>query len=212
MKLNKRGGAYLSSKRKRALDLMGGALGVGVFFPVFCGLYAFRRLQNEPVFFMQERIGLGGKAFICPKFRSMTVGADGILQDYLKENEEARAEWNETQKLKDDPRIDSFGLFIRKTSLDELPQFFVVISGAMSLVGPRPVTDCELIKYKRSVRAYRSCRPGLTGIWQVSGRNDVSYQRRVAMDRYYSMNASAGLDLYILLKTVFIILTRKGAY
>jgi lipopolysaccharide/colanic/teichoic acid biosynthesis glycosyltransferase len=142
----------------------------------------------------------------------MRPDADRVLEGYLAANPEALRFWLEERKLKNDPRITRVGKFLRKSSLDELPQVINILLGDMSLVGPRPVTEEELAKYGQDAFYYLLVRPGLTGLWQVSGRNEVSYEKRVALDRYYVQNWSIWLDLYILARTVWVVLTRKGAY
>ena len=142
----------------------------------------------------------------------MVPDADRVFQDLLKSDPEARAAWDKDYKLKKDPRVTRVGAFLRKTSLDELPQLWNVLKGDMSLVGPRPIVRDELLRYRRGARFYLLNRPGLTGLWQVSGRNDLDYGRRVALDRAYTENASFWLDLRIIVRTVWIVLRVKGAY
>jgi len=160
----------------------------------------------------QTRIGRGGRHFKAYKFRTMVLNADQILQRYLDESPELKAEWLATHKLKRDPRVTRVGAILRKLSLDELPQFWNILIGEMSLIGPRPIVDGEIEKYGKCFELYIQARPGLTGLWQVSGRSDTSYQRRVELDEYYLLNRSIGLDLMILLKTVYVVVGRKGAY
>lgn len=166
------------------------------------------------IFYSQERIGRGGKPFRCYKFRSMHPQADKYLDSLLANNPRLKEEWEKTYKLKKDPRITWIGSILRKTSLDELPQFWNVLKGDLSIVGPRPVVKEEINKYYRN-KAYDilSIRPGLTGIWQVSGRNDIqSYEKRIQYDEYYVKNHSFLLDLKLIAKTVPVILFSKGAY
>jgi len=163
-------------------------------------------------FYRQTRIGRGGRRFQAYKFRTMVQNADQVLQRYLDESPELHAEWKATHKLKHDPRVTRVGAFLRKLSLDEMPQFWNIIIGDMSLIGPRPIVDAEIEKYGKCFELYIQARPGLTGLWQVSGRSDTSYQRRVELDEYYLLNRSFRLDLLILLKTVYVVLGRKGAY
>ena len=160
----------------------------------------------------QTRIGRGGRRFKAYKFRTMVRNADQLLQDYLEKSPELRAEWRAMHKLKRDPRVTRIGTFLRKSSLDELPQFWNILVGDMSLVGPRPIVDAEIEKYGDSFGLYIQVRPGLTGLWQVSGRSDTTYERRVALDEYYICNRSLKLDLQILWKTVFVVLRKNGAY
>ena len=161
--------------------------------------------------FSHKRIGLGGRRFHAWKFRSMVPNAPQILQKYLDENPELRAEWELNQKLKNDPRITWIGKIIRRTSLDELPQLFNVFLGHMSLVGPRPIVDEEIRRYGQTFRQYLRVTPGITGLWQISGRNNTTYEERLAYDEYYVQNWSPWLDLYILLRTFKTVLLCEGA-
>ena len=163
-------------------------------------------------FYNQTRIGRGGRHFKAYKFRTMVLNADQILQRYLDESPELKAEWLATHKLKRDPRVTRVGAILRKLSLDELPQFWNILTGDMSLIGPRPIVDAEIEKYGKCFELYIQARPGLTGLWQVSGRSDTSYQRRVELDEYYLLNRSFRMDILILWKTVYVVLGRKGAY
>lgn len=165
-----------------------------------------------PVLFVHWRIGRNGRPFPCFKFRTMTPNADARLQQLLAGDAEARREWNETRKLKDDPRVTRLGQWLRRTSLDELPQLLNVLRGEMSLVGPRPIVAEELPLYGGDQPFYTFVRPGITGLWQVSGRNDVDMSRRVALDRWYAANWSLWLDLVLLARTVPVVLRRRGAY
>jgi lipopolysaccharide/colanic/teichoic acid biosynthesis glycosyltransferase len=142
----------------------------------------------------------------------MVVNADQVLRRYLDESPELKAEWQATHKLKQDPRVTRVGAILRKLSLDEMPQFWNILIGDMSLIGPRPIVDEEIEKYGRCFELYIQARPGLTGLWQVSGRSDTSYQQRVELDEYYLLHRSIMLDLHILVKTVFVVVGRKGAY
>ena len=167
--------------------------------------------RGSPLY-SQTRIGKGGRRFKAHKFRTMVLNADQILQRYLDESPELKAEWLATHKLKQDPRVTRVGAILRKLSLDELPQLWNIIIGDMSLIGPRPIVDAEVERYGKCFELYIQARPGLTGLWQVSGRSDTSYQRRVELDEYYLLNRSIKLDLLILVKTVYVVLGRKGAY
>lgn len=162
--------------------------------------------------YRQTRIGKGGRRFQALKFRTMVLDADQILQRYLDESPELKAEWAATHKLKRDPRVTRVGTILRKLSLDEMPQFWNILIGDMSLIGPRPIVDAEIERYGKCFELYIQARPGLTGLWQVSGRSDTSYQQRVELDEYYLLHRSIKLDLIILLKTVYVVLGRKGAY
>jgi len=165
-----------------------------------------------PVFYRQTRIGRFGRKFSILKFRTMVRNADQILQNYLDTSPQLRAQWLATHKLKQDPRVTRLGTMLRKSSLDELPQLWNILIGDMSLIGPRPIVAAEVEKYGKCFDLYIQVRPGLTGLWQVSGRNDTSYQYRVELDEYYVHNKSLKLDLQILWKTIFVVLRKTGAY
>jgi len=162
--------------------------------------------------YAQRRVGCSGREFFCLKFRTMAVDADRRLIELFESDTRLRDEWKETFKLKNDPRVTWIGGFLRKTSLDELPQILNVLRGEMSLVGPRPITKDELPLYGAAAAGYLSCRPGITGLWQISGRNNVSYAARIALDTKYIETWSPLLDLDILLRTIPAVVTRKGAY
>lgn len=170
------------------------------------------RRDGGPAIYAHPRIGKDGKVFKCLKFRSMIVNSDDVLRDYLKINMEARAEWGADQKLRKDPRITRIGAFLRKTSLDELPQLMNVLRGEMSLVGPRPIVKDEVVRYGEFIRHYYDATPGITGLWQVSGRNDLSYDERVQLDANYVRHWSLWRDVKILFMTVPALLNRSGAY
>lgn len=203
---------FLDSRAKRSLDILG-ALSIGVVFsPVIVTAIAVLAAQKGTVFFAHERVGRKGEMFRCYKFRTMIPNADIVLSELLENDSQARAEWLQDFKLRDDPRVTRMGRFLRKTSLDELPQLWNVLSGSMSLVGPRPVVRDELLRYGRGARFYLAGKPGLTGLWQVSGRNDLSYSRRIALDRTYIEKASIWTDLKILASTAWVVLNIRGAY
>lgn len=183
-----------------------------IFSPLIVVTLVALTLSGGPVLFRQKRLGLHGRPFNVYKFRTMVPNASEILQNLLETCPERRAEWEKDAKLKDDPRVTPIGRFLRKTSLDELPQLFNILLGDMSLVGPRPIEPTEITKYGRYARHYFAQRPGLTGLWQVSGRNDTSYQRRIALDAYYARNRSITLDISIIIKTVRVVTTGRGAY
>lgn len=168
--------------------------------------------SRGPILFRHQRIGRGGRRFACLKFRTMVVDAEARLQHILATDPTARAEWRRDHKLRRDPRITPIGRFLRKSSLDELPQLLNVLLGEMSMVGPRPIVEAERGHYGRSFISYCSVRPGITGLWQVSGRNDTSYRRRVAMDVLYARRAGLGLNLWILVMTVPAVLRSHGSY
>ena len=197
---------------KRLADVLGAmALGV-VFLPLILIVAVLLYLQGGAVVFRHRRIGRSGRPFDCLKFRSMVPDADRVLRELLERQPQLQAEWYRDHKLRDDPRVTAIGRFLRRTSLDELPQLWNILRGDMSLVGPRPVVREELMRYGRHVDRYVSVRPGITGLWQVSGRNEIDYRRRVVLDVYYVRRRGLQLDLYILLKTVHVVLGGKGAY
>lgn len=165
-----------------------------------------------PIFYGQRRLGRDGVPFTAWKFRSMVSNADQALADYFHVNPALRLQWERDQKLRYDPRVTAIGRFLRRTSLDELPQLWNVLRGEMSLVGPRPIIDEEIPRYAEKYKLYTRVLPGLTGLWQVSGRNNVSYPERVNLDAYYVRNWSVWLDIYILLRTVWVVITGDGAY
>lgn len=168
-------------------------------------------LDPGPIFFGHVRVGQGGARFRCWKFRTMTVNAEAVLAKLLDSDPDARREWDATQKLRDDPRVTALGRFLRKSSLDELPQLWNVLRGDMGLVGPRPIVDGEIHRYGRYFVYYCAVKPGITGLWQVSGRSDTSYRRRVAFDLTYSRSRTVWLDMKILIRTVPSVLLRHGS-
>jgi len=198
---------------KRGFDITGALCALILFSPLLLLLAALVKFSDGgSVFYGHARIGRGGRRFRCLKFRTMRQDADAVLQAYLSENPEARAEWEATRKLKNDPRVTPVGAVLRKLSLDELPQFLNILAGEMSIVGPRPVVQEELERYGSAAVFYLKSRPGLTGLWQVSGRNDVSYATRVAFDRYYVENWSLAQDIRIIAKTVPAVCLSRGSY
>jgi lipopolysaccharide/colanic/teichoic acid biosynthesis glycosyltransferase len=168
--------------------------------------------DGGPPVFAHRRIGRGGRYFHCLKFRSMAIDAERRLNELLASDPQARAEWDKDHKLRNDPRITRLGAFLRKSSLDELPQLFNVLKGEMSLVGPRPIVDAEVVKYGRRFASYCAVKPGITGLWQVSGRNDTTYRTRVALDCVYARRRNLLLDGFIIAATVPAVLLRKGSY
>ena len=168
--------------------------------------------DGGPVVFAHRRVGRSGRHFYCLKFRSMASDAEARLAQVLANDPAAREEWARDHKLKNDPRITRLGHFLRRSSLDELPQLFNVLRGEMSLVGPRPIVDAEVPRYGRRFARYCGVKPGITGLWQVSGRNDVSYRTRVAMDCAYARAKSVPFDLWILFATIPAVLLRRGSY
>ena len=199
--------------RQRALDLAV-AVPLLILLSPILGLLALAVWINDggPAFYGQMRIGRHGRSFRCWKFRSMVTDSDAVLAKVLAGSPEARAEWARDHKLKIDPRITWVGRLLRSSSLDELPQLWNVVRGEMSLVGPRPIVVAEVGRYGARFHDYCTCRPGITGLWQVSGRNDLSYRRRVAIDAMYARKTSLGLDLAILVRTVPAVLLRRGSY
>jgi exopolysaccharide production protein ExoY len=188
---------------KRILDIAVASIALVLMLPIMLFVTALVRLvMGGPAIFAQQRIGLGGRMFTCYKFRTMVTNGEDVLRRHLAAEPEAAREWNETRKLVNDPRVGCLGNLLRKSSIDELPQLFNVLRGDMSLVGPRPVVPDELRYYGRHVRAYLKTRPGLTGVWQISGRNRLSYAARVARDRHYVRHWSLAVDLAVLIKTI----------
>ena len=197
----------------RALDIVLSLALLLFFLPTLAMLALAVKLQDGgPILFGHARIGRGGRTFRCWKFRSMVVDAEARLNALLASDPVARAEWDATHKLRRDPRVTPIGRLIRVTSLDELPQLLNVLAGDMSLVGPRPIVLAEVPRYGRWFRYYVAVRPGITGLWQVRGRNDVSYRRRVALDVLYARTRSVGRYLAILAATVPAVILRRGVY
>ena len=197
---------------KRSFDVVVGSLLLLLVSPLFAALMWLVARTGRPVFYGHERIGRGGRPFKCLKFRTMVANAERVLHDHLAHHPELREEWLRDHKLRDDPRITRIGAWLRRTSLDELPQLINIIRGEMSLVGPRPVVAEELPRYGENVVYYLESTPGLTGLWQVSGRNDLDYRRRVHLDCWYVKNWSLWSDVIILIKTPRAVLRGHGAY
>jgi exopolysaccharide production protein ExoY len=197
---------------KRISDVVGAALLGLLFAPLIVAIAILLRREGGSIIFRHRRVGQDGKTFDCLKFRSMVPDADKVLRDLLERHPELMAEWLRDHKLRDDPRITAVGRFLRRTSLDELPQLWNVLRGEMSLVGPRPVVREELLRYGRCVGIYLSARPGITGLWQVKGRTNTDYRQRVVLDVYYVRRHNLFLDLYILMKTTQVVLGGSGAY
>ncbi|MCL6572493.1 MAG: exopolysaccharide biosynthesis polyprenyl glycosylphosphotransferase, partial [Bacillus sp. (in: Bacteria)] len=199
---------------KRAFDLVAGSLILIMILPLMALIALAVKLDSPgPVIFAHRRIGRGGRKFMCYKFRTMHLNNDKILDDYLKNNPTARTEWEKYAKLKGkDPRVTRMGHILRKLSLDELPQIFNVLSGSMSLVGPRPYLPREKQRMGTFADTILMARPGITGLWQVSGRNDIDFEGRLFMEAWYVRNWSLWLDLTLLIRTVGVVLVRKGAY
>ena len=198
---------------KFCFDMVVTILGTAVILPVLLILSVMVFIDNKGhVFFAHRRVGRNGSFFPCYKFQTMVSNADEILARHLSENAAAREEWERSFKLTNDPRVTRLGAFLRKTSLDELPQVFNVLKGEMSLVGPRPIVSAEVEKYGENIREYYMVRPGITGMWQTSGRSDTTYEERVAMDTWYVRNWSVWIDMKYLVKTFSAVLEKKGAY
>jgi len=197
---------------KRIFDIVFASLAIVVLSPLIIAIVICAYLSSGAPLFKHRRVGKGGKFFNCIKFRTMVPDADRVLQNLLSSNREAKEEWLRDHKLRDDPRVTRLGKFLRRTSLDELPQLWNVLRGEMSLVGPRPVVPDELRRYGNKVSTFLSATPGITGLWQVSGRNDTDYRRRVALDVCYVRSRSLLLDVYILIKTLPAVFARSGAY
>ena len=197
---------------KRVFDLVISSGLLLLLAPLMAYLALRIRQDGGPSIYAHARVGRGGKSFPCFKFRSMVVDASDRLEHLLESDPELRTQWEREHKLKDDPRISKVGHFLRKTSLDELPQLWNVLRGEMSLVGPRPIVQAELARYGDDVDYFLMVRPGVTGLWQVSGRNDVGYEKRVYLDTWYVKNWSLWYDIAILFKTIRVVLHREGAY
>lgn len=197
---------------KRTVDILGASLILMLLSPILLTLYFLIRKDGGNVIYGHPRIGRNGKEFKCLKFRSMVVNSKEVLEHLLATDPKAKSEWDKDFKLRKDPRITKVGEFIRKTSLDELPQLFNVLKGEMSLVGPRPIIKDELERYEEDVDYYLMAKPGMTGLWQVSGRNNVDYKTRVYFDAWYVKNWSLWNDIAILFKTINVLRSREGAY
>ena len=200
---------------KTIFDLFFALIFLVVGSPIFISIALLVKLSSRgPIFFLQKRVGKNKKTFNCIKFRTMHPEAEDILENLIINNEALRKEFEETHKLKNDPRITNIGKFLRKTSLDEIPQFLNVIKMEMSIVGPRPIVKKEILKYGKSYKKVISIKPGITGLWQVSGRNNLSYNRRVTLDCLYVDNMSPIIDLRIIIRTFGVIFfpNDRGAY
>ena len=199
---------------KRFVDIIMGLIGTLILIPITIGIFIARKILHEddgPIFYEQLRIGKDGKVFRMYKYRSMVIGADEKLSTYLKENEEARKEYSKYKKLKNDPRITKVGKFIRKTSIDEFPQFINVLLGQMSLVGPRPYLPREQEDMGNYYKYIIQCKPGITGYWQTSGRSDVTFDDRLKMDFKYCQKRSLKVDAKLLMKTILNVVKKEGA-
>jgi UDP-galactose-lipid carrier transferase len=202
----------VSQVLKTMIDLSAAAILLVLSSPIFLLVALMNLGSGGPMFFAHRRIGIGGKPFYCLKFRTMVTNGDQILKEALERDPALAAEWHATQKLKNDPRVTRIGKFLRKTSLDELPQLINVLMRQMSLVGPRPIVEAEVRFYGDDIAHYYNTRPGVTGLWQVSGRSNTSYTRRVQLDVWYVNNWTVWLDIAVLLKTLPAVLGRTGAH
>jgi len=197
---------------KRCVDIVLVVLFAPILLPVMVVVAALVRLRTPgPVFYSHRRIRRNGAFFAMWKFRTMCNNSAEVLEDYLASHPEARAEWRKNHKLRNDPRITGLGLFLRRYSLDELPQIWNVLTGRMSLVGPRPIVAAEVEKYGSRFGCYCKVKPGVTGLWQVSGRSDLTYDQRVALDCKYVNEWSLFLDLKILIRTLASVVNQDGA-
>ena len=204
---------WLPQTAKRATDALLSSIGLALLSPLFLALIILIRLESRgPALYSHRRIGRDGAPFMVWKFRTMACDADAVLQHALREDPELAHEWAATRKLRNDPRLTRLGPILRKLSLDELPQLWNVLRGDMSLVGPRPIVAAEVHRYGERFDAYVRVRPGITGLWQVSGRNNTSYEERTRLDEYYVRNWSIWLDIYVLARTLRTVVTCEGAY
>ncbi|MDR7038592.1 exopolysaccharide production protein ExoY [Methylobacterium sp. BE186] len=201
------------SRSKRTFDIIVAVAALIVLLPLFFSIAILIRFSDGgSPFYRHPRLGRSNTRFDCLKFRTMHVDSQAILTRYLSDNPAAMDEWRRSHKLKDDPRVTSIGYLLRKTSLDELPQLINVISGEMSIVGPRPIVSSEIEKYGHDATIYFSVRPGLTGAWQVSGRSDTTYAERVRLDRAYVETWSLAKDMIIVARTIPAVFFARGSY
>jgi Undecaprenyl-phosphate galactose phosphotransferase WbaP len=202
-----------SRRIKRTIDVLAAVILAVLALPVAVVIALAILLESgRPVFFGHKRVGRAGRSFRVWKFRTMRVNGDEILARHLEENPEAAEEWGVNRKLRNDPRVTRIGRLLRRSSLDELPQIWNILRGQMSIAGPRPIVQEEIGKYGQAYPLYALTAPGLTGLWQVSGRNDTTYRHRVELDAAYVRNWTPGLDFLLLWKTVGVVLKGKGAY
>ncbi len=198
---------------KRLVDIVLALSGIVLLAPLLTICFLVTVITSPgPALFRHRRVGFKGKHFDCLKFRTMVTDAPERLRQLLDSDPIAAAEWDTNRKLRYDPRVTAIGSILRKSSLDELPQLFNVLKGDMSIVGPRPVTEEELVRYSSAVTAYLACRPGITGLWQVSGRSTTTYNKRIACDTFYARNWSMTLDAKILIVTIPALLVSDNAY
>lgn len=198
---------------KRGFDITFAASVLLILLPLFVIVaMAVKLYDGGPIFYRHRRVGRDGRLFGCLKFRTMRQNSQAALEVHLARDPAARKEWLETRKIKNDPRITGVGVLLRKTSLDELPQLLNILAGQMSVVGPRPIVQDEIAMYGNEAGHYLAVRPGLTGAWQVSGRNDTSYEERVRLDSHYVQNWSFAKDLLIVVRTVPAVFMSRGSY
>jgi len=206
--------SFFSRFLKRTMDIIGASAGLlilGIPMLIIAALLK-KECPNEPVLYGGYRVGMGRSTFRCWKFRTMESNSDHLLDTYLADNPEAKAYWDRFLKLPEDPRVRTKTTrFIRKKSIDELPQLWNVLKGEMSIVGPRPILPDEIEIYGEPIKYYESMHPGITGLWQVSGRSETSFNRRIVWDRWYVRNWSLWGDIVIIIKTILIVLNSKGA-
>jgi exopolysaccharide production protein ExoY len=204
--------APVGTTPKRIVDIALALSGIVLLAPLLIICFIATIMTSPgPALFRHRRVGFNGKHFDCLKFRTMVTDAPERLRSLLDSDPAAATEWAANRKLRNDPRVTAIGTILRKSSLDELPQLFNVLRGEMSIVGPRPVTDEELERYANSMNAYLACRPGITGLWQVSGRSTTTYSKRVACDAFYARNWSMVLDAKIVIVTIPALLLTDGA-
>ena len=197
----------------RAIDVLLALSGIVLLAPLLALCFVVTFITSPgPVLFRHKRVGFRGKSFDCLKFRTMVPDASERLRRLIETDPVAAAEWAANQKLRNDPRVTAIGAILRASSLDELPQLFNVLMGDMSIVGPRPVTEEELIKYSRAAAAYYACHPGITGVWQVSGRSATTFNKRVACDSFYARHWSIALDAKIIIATIPAVCFSDSAY
>jgi lipopolysaccharide/colanic/teichoic acid biosynthesis glycosyltransferase len=202
-----------TSIAKRIVDIAGAIALLFFFLPLFVAIAFLLWIEDDgAILFRQRRIGVGNREFSCLKFRTMANDSDHMLHAHLAANPSAEAEWRQHHKLRRDPRVTRIGRFLRRSSLDELPQLINILRGDMSLVGPRPITAAEIHRYGERFHDYLRCRPGLTGLWQISRRDDVTYARRTELDSLYVGNWSVRRDIIILARTVSSVIRGTGAY
>jgi Undecaprenyl-phosphate galactose phosphotransferase WbaP len=198
---------------RRTMDVSIALIGLVFLLPLLIVVALLVKLQDGgPVFFSQSRLGKAGAVFQCWKFRTMVLDAQTRLDELLARDPAAREEWRRDHKLKVDPRITPLGVFLRKSSIDELPQLLNVLAGEMSIVGPRPIVRAEISRYASRFAHYCRVKPGITGLWQISGRNNISYRRRVAMDTLYVRRRTILMDVWIILATIPAVLKTRGSY